>query len=74
MGLLNKWRVLPCERSVYLGCRAGSVLTGERFLEQSAAWTARIQQWDNKHVTPAGELELHSSMFSPGVGVPGMDG
>lgn len=61
MGLFNKCCVLPSERSVYLGgCSAGSVHAGEMFLDQSAAWTAGIQQWDNKHVTPAAELELHS--------------
>lgn len=74
VGLLNKWCVLPSERSVCLGCRAGSLHTGEMFLDQSAAWAAGIQQWDNKHVTPAGELELHSSVFSLGKGVPGVEG
>lgn len=69
VGLLNKWCVLPSERSVYLACSAG-----EMFLDQSAAWTAGIQQWDNKQLTPAGELELHSSVFLLGVGVPGMEG
>lgn len=60
-GLFNKCCVLPSERSVYLGgCSAGSVHTGEMFRDQSAAWTAGVQQWDNKHVTPAAELELHS--------------
>lgn len=48
---------------------------GEMFLDQSTA-VQPMQESDksqSKHVTPAGELEPHSSVFVPSMDDPGME-